>query len=390
MSSTSAATCRRGSLSPNMSMSPTPSSSARRPAWSTRCSTSWRGSCAAPSSRRREVMAARTSRGPSAEERLIAKYFRPLARHPGAFRLVDDAAALAPPAGCDLVLTTDALVGGVHFFPDDPADLVARKALRVNLSDLAAKGAKPAGFLLSLALPKETEQTWLKSFAHGLGADARGYDCPLLGGDTDRTPGPVTISIAAFGTLPRGTMVLRTGAQVGDRVVVPGTIADAALGLVLRHDPDAARCWKLAPAQVHHLARRYLLPQPRNGLAEALRLNARGGMDVSDGLVGDLGKLCAASGVGAEIEVARVPLSSAARKAVAAEAGRIETVLTGGDGYEVLATVAPRKLAALRRAAAAAGVPLTEIGTISKGGGACFLDQHGKPLLFKSPSFSHF
>src|SRR5712691_10348377 len=169
----------------------------------------------------------------SGEERLIARYFKPLAKHPGAFGLADDAAAIAPPAGCDLVLKTDGIVGGVHFFPGDPPDTVARKALRVNLSDLAAKGARPLGFLLTLALPKEIGERWLASFARGLGEDADTYDCPLLGGDTVRTPGPVTISIAAVGAVPHGKMARRSGARPGDRVVVTGTIGDAALGLLL-------------------------------------------------------------------------------------------------------------------------------------------------------------
>src|SRR5262244_1567352 len=148
----------------------------------------------------------------SGEERLIARYFAPLAQHPGAFGLADDAAVIAPPAGCDLVLKTDGIVGGVHFFPDDPPEMVAKKALRVNLSDLAAKGAKPLGFLLSLALPEGIGDDWLAAFAGGLQADVEQYECPLLGGDTDRTPGPVTVSIAAFGSVPHGSMVQRSGA----------------------------------------------------------------------------------------------------------------------------------------------------------------------------------
>jgi thiamine-monophosphate kinase len=352
-------------------------------------------------------MRARASKAQSAEDRLIARYFRPLATDPGAFALGDDAAALTPPAGADLVLTTDAVVGGVHFFPDDPADLVARKALRVNLSDLAAKGARPAGFLLTLALPKAIGEAWLKVFAGGLGADAEAYayGCPLLGGDSVRTGGPITISITALGTLPRGTMVRRNGAQVGDRVVVTGTIGDAALGLMLRNGARTLR-WKLGRAQREHLIGRYLVPQPRNALAEALRLYANAAMDVSDGLAGDLAKLCAASGVTAAIEVAQMPLSDAARKVVAAarvplsaaasevlrvEPALIETVLTGGDDYEIICTVTPDKLAQLRAAADKAGVAMTEIGNIVAGKGAPrFLDRSGKALLFQRPSFSHF
>src|SRR4051794_3091274 len=228
-----------------MSMSPMPSSIARRPAWSMRCSISLHGSCARASSKRLwgDAVAKRAGRGESgqetAEDRLIARHFKPIARHPGALGLTDDAAVLTPPAGHALVVTADAIVGGVHFFPDDPPEAIAKKALRVNLSDLAAKGAHPAGFLLTLALPKGFRDDWLKAFARGLGQDAKTYDCPLLGGDTVHTPGPVTISITAFGTLPEGSMVRRAGARAGDHVIVTGTIGDAALGLKLRTERGA-------------------------------------------------------------------------------------------------------------------------------------------------------
>jgi thiamine-monophosphate kinase len=327
----------------------------------------------------------------SGEDLLIARYFRPLATHPGALGLLDDAATITPPAGSDVVLKADAIVGGVHFFADDPPDMIAKKALRVNLSDLAAKGASPAGFLLSLALPQALGADWLEGFARGLGEDAKAYRCPLLGGDTDRTPGPVTISIAAFGILPCGTMVRRSGAQPGDLVVVTGTIGDAALGLLLRRDPDTAIGWQLDHRQRDHLIERYLLPQPRSVIAEALRQHASAAMDVSDGLVGDLGKLCVASAMAADIEVARVPLSGAARKALAGDPSLIETVLTGGDDYEVVATVPAKGRDALMAAAKAAGVALTEIGMVrTDRPGVHFLDRAGKPLLFKKPSFSHF
>ena len=166
----------------------------------------------------------------SAEDRLIARYFRPLARHPGALGLVDDAAVIAPPPGCDVVLTTDGVIVGVHVFPDDRPENIGRKALRMNLSDLAAKGATPIGFLLSLALPAAIDEAWLAAFAGGLGEDAERYGCPLLGGDTDRTPGPASVSIAAFGAVPHGKMVRRSTAKPGDHIIVTGTIGDAALG----------------------------------------------------------------------------------------------------------------------------------------------------------------
>jgi thiamine-monophosphate kinase len=258
-------------------------------------------------------MSQRRSSDESAEDRLIARFFRPLVKHAGAFNLTDDAATLALGPDQELVLTVDAIVGGVHFFPEDAADLVAKKALRVNLSDLAAKGAKPAGFLLTLALPSSVDDAWLDLFARGLGSDADGYACPLLGGDSVRTPGPIAISITALGSVLKGTMVRRSGARVGDAVVVTGTIGDAALGLGLRDVVKAAKRWQLDNKHQQHLVRRYLLPQPRDAIAEAVRQHATAAMDVSDGLVGDLTKLCVASGVSAEIDVPRVPLSDAAR-----------------------------------------------------------------------------
>jgi thiamine-monophosphate kinase len=336
-------------------------------------------------------MAARKTFRESAEDRLIARHFRPLATHPGALGLVDDAAVVALPPGHELVLKTDGVIAGVHFFPDDPPETVARKALRINLSDLAGKGARPLGFLMSIALTREVLDGWLKKFAAALGADAKKFGCPLLGGDTDRTPGRVTVTIAAFGTVPRGTMVRRAGARAGDRVVVTGTIGDAALGLILRRDPAAARRWGLDRRMRAHLERRYLVPEPRNALADALRRTANGGMDISDGLAGDLAKMCRASRVDATVDVACVPLSRAARTALAAEPALLATILTGGDDYEVLASISARKLAALRKAARAAGIRLTEIGRFAKGSGtARFLDAQGRAQKFARPSYSHF
>jgi thiamine-monophosphate kinase len=325
----------------------------------------------------------------SAEERLIARYFRPLATAPGAFGLADDAAALTPPPGCDLVLTTDGVIAGVHFFPDDPPDGIGRKALRVNLSDLAAKGAKPAGFLLSLALPAGTDEAWIAAFAAGLSDDAVRYGCPLLGGDTDRTPGPLSVSIAALGTVPQGRMVRRSTAKAGDHIVVTGTIGDAALGVKLRRDRSLAQGWRLAEPLAAHLERRYLLPEPRNALAEAVLHHASAAMDVSDGLAGDLSKLCRASSAAAEIDVSRLPLSEAARAAMAAVPALLETILTGGDDYEIALTLPPDKLHAFRAAAGTAGVPVTEIGRVVAGEGASFVQQ-GKALEFARPGYSHF
>ncbi len=325
----------------------------------------------------------------SGEDRLIARHFAPLARHPAALGLADDAAVLTPPPGCDLVLTTDGIIVGVHVFPEDPPDAIARRALRVNLSDLAAKGAKPAGFLLAVALPAQTNDEWLAAFARGLGADAEHYGFPLLGGDTDRTPGPLSVSITAFGTLPTGTMVRRSGARPGDVLIVTGTVGDAALGLTLRKDQRAGA--SLTPAQCSHLLARYLQPEPRTGLAETLRTHASAALDISDGLAGDLAKLCRASGVTALIEVGRVPVSDAARALIAAEPALIERALTGGDDYEILAAVPAGKLDGFCAGAAAAGIAVSEIGRLAAGDAAPeFIGPDRRPLAFQRLSYTHF
>jgi len=322
----------------------------------------------------------------SAEDHLIARFFKPLASHRGALDLSDDAAFLTPPPGCDLVLKADAIIGGIHFFPDDAAHTVASKALRVNLSDLAAKGARPLGFLLSLAIPKGIGEDWLSGFAEGLRGDSVLFGCPLFGGDTDRTPGPITVSITMFGTVPEGTMVRRAGAMVGDRVFVSGTIGDAALGVMVR----GGISWKLSEAQRKHLLSRYLLPQPRNALAETVRTHANAAMDISDGLVGDFAKLCRVSGVSADIEVARIPVSDAAKAVITSDPAILETAITGGDDYEVICTVPATKADSFRAAAKSAQVSVTEIGEIKAGKGARFLDAEGQALTFKRASFSHF
>ena len=331
----------------------------------------------------------KSSEGLSGEERLIARYFRPLVTAPDAFDLADDAAVLTPPAGCDLVLTTDGVIAGVHFLPADPPQSIARKALRMNLSDLAAKGAAPVGFLLSIALPANTEESWIAAFADGLGQDISQYGCPLLGGDTDHTPGPLSVSITAFGTVPHGAMVRRATAQPDDVIAVSGAIGDAALGVLMHRDADLAKRWRLTSAARDHLRQRYLLPQPRNVLADALRRHASAAMDVSDGLAGDLTKLCRASGVAAEVNIAAVPLSDAARAALAAEANLIEQILTGGDDYEILLTLPAAEFGAFRAAAESAGVPVSRIGQVRSGRGVRFL-REGKVLSFAKASYSHF
>jgi thiamine-monophosphate kinase len=327
--------------------------------------------------------------GASGEDSLIARYFRPLATDPGAFNLGDDAAILKTD-GEDIVVTTDAIVEGVHFLPDDPPDTIARKALRVNLSDLAAKGATPAGFVLTLAL-RAADDAWLKPFARGLGEDAALFGCPLLGGDTVSTPGPLMISITAFGRVPVGKMVHRSGAKSGDRVVVTGTIGDAALGLdILKRGAVAAvLAGDVAAAEL--LIGRYRVPQPRNALAKAVRDHAQAAMDVSDGLAGDLAKLCAASGVSAVIDIKSIPLSPAAAALLARRTIGVEAMVSGGDDYEILCAIPENRFDAFAQAAGIAGVAVTSIGTVIAGTAAPkFLDVQGREIVLPRLSYSHF
>jgi thiamine-monophosphate kinase len=326
---------------------------------------------------------------PSGEDSLISRYFKPLATDPGAFNLTDDAAILKA-LGDDIVVTTDAIVEGVHFLSDDPPDTVARKALRVNLSDLAAKGATPAGFLLTLAL-NTADEAWLTPFARGLGEDAAEFGCPLLGGDTVSTPGPPIISITAFGRVPPGKMVHRSGAKPGDRVVVTGTIGDAALGLDLLRGGAVATALADDAAAKAMLVGRYRVPQPRTALASALREHANAAMDVSDGLAGDLAKLCAASGVSAAIDAPSIPLSAAAAALLARGTVGIEAIVSGGDDYEILCTIPENRFEAFARAAEVAKVTVTSIGTVIADTSAPkFLDAQGREIALPRLSYSHF
>lgn len=325
------------------------------------------------------------TRQTSGEDSLIARYFKPIATDPGAFGLVDDAAVLKA-QGEDIVVTTDAVVEGVHYLADDPPGTVARKALRVNLSDLAAKGAVPAGFVLTLAL-READDAWLRPFADALGEDAISFACPLLGGDTVSTPGPQMISITALGRVPSGRMVGRTGAKPGDRIMVSGTIGDAALGLDILKGGAVAAVLANDLAARNELVDRYRVPRPRNALTEAVRAHASAAMDVSDGLAGDLAKLCAASGVSAVIEAARIPISPAAVRAGAA----IEKLVAGGDDYEILCAVPESRCADLIGAAGRAGVPIAEIGTVTAGHERPrLIDAQGAEIALTRLSYSHF
>lgn len=322
----------------------------------------------------------------SHEHDLIARYFAPLAG-PEGLGLLDDAALLAPTPGHEWVVTADALVAGVHFFADDPAGQIAAKALRVNLSDLAAKAAAPRGFTLSLALPHDIPARWIKAFAKGLGDDMARYGIKLIGGDTVATPGPLSIAITAFGEVARGRMVKRSTARADDIVYVTGTIGDSALGLKCLMKTISPR---LSAHHRRYLVSSYRLPEPRLDLREALGAYASAAMDVSDGLVGDLTKLLAASGHGGAMKLDTIPLSLAARAAVALDADAFVTALTGGDDYEILATVPPKACTAFEQASADAGISVTQIGVVRARAGVAWRDGDGNKVTFTHSAYSHF
>ena len=286
---------------------------------------------------------------------LIARHFAPLAGLAG-LGLLDDAAVFTPPPGRELVVTADAMVGGIHFLPNDPADLIARKLLRVNLSDIASMGAEPLGYLLTLSAPRGTPEAWFAAFAAGLAADQALYGVALMGGDTTSTPGPFSLSITMLGHVAPGQAWLRRGARAGDDLWVTGTIGDGVLGLAAargeRPDPDGS------------LARRYRLPEPRLGLALYGVVHAA--MDVSDGLVQDAGHMARASGVSLVIETALVPLSAAGQDAGPAF---VESGVAGGDDYELLLAVPPDQAGALMRVCTQSGTAVTRIGRFGVGAG---------------------
>jgi len=315
----------------------------------------------------------------------IARFFAPLAGD-GALGLKDDVALIDGPSGTQYVLKTDAIVEGVHYLPSDPPRAVAQKLLRVNLSDLAAKGASPLGYLLMTALPPARDEAWLDEFSQGLASDQRAYGISLLGGDSVSTPGPATLSVAAIGVVAAGRAVLRSGARAGDLVYVSGTIGDAALGVLAAKGRELG----IEAAEREFLVDRFRLPRPRLNLGARLVGIASAMMDISDGLVADLGHLCDASGLAAVIEAACVPLSEAARAALARDTALLASILGGGDDYELLFTAPASAEAALQGVARETGVAVTPIGRVEAGSGVRVLDPAGREIALAVKGYEHF
>lgn len=315
------------------------------------------------------------------EFEFIARQLRPLATQPEALGLADDAAVLKVPQGQELVITKDALVEGVHFIGDEAPVLIAQKALRVNLSDCAAMGAKPYGYFLALMLSEALDEHWLQEFTEGLARDQQYYGLSLLGGDTTRTFGSFALSITLLGLVPEGTALCRKGAKPGDGVYVTGTIGDAALGLACAK--RALMDDRQTPAD-SFLLERYQKPEPRVELGQKLRGLATACIDISDGLVQDLGHICAASGVGAVVEWDTIPLSKAARNSDALDKNLI---LAGGDDYELLFTLPEDKAGQLDALQASATV--TRIGKIVEGKTVRVL-QDQKDITPETAGYKHF
>ncbi len=337
-------------------------------------------------------MTAPIPEGPLGEFGRIAHFLRPLAAGcPGALDLTDDAALLEVPAGHELVVTTDAMVAGIHFLPDDPPDDIAAKLLRVNLSDLAAMGAAPLGYSLVLSLPRTLGCDWLARFADGLAADQRRYGIPLIGGDSVSTPGPITLSVTALGLVPRGQALTRR--MHGPRhqlVFVTGTIGDAAIGLKLVLGDLAPT--ELADCDAAALVARLRRPEPRLALGAALRGIATAAIDISDGLVADLGHIALASGGTARLISARVPVSEPVRSLLARRPEIMASLVTGGDDYELAFTAPAEARPALAALAARTGVAITEIGTLEPGsaGRIDVLDGRGELLPLATRGWNHF
>jgi len=310
------------------------------------------------------------------EFKLIDEYFRPLAG-PEGLNLADDAAILAVPPGEDIVISTDAMVEHTHFLGGADPSLLARKLLRTNLSDLAAMGARPLGYLLTLCLPTTVGYEWLRGFAAGLAEDQKSFNVFLFGGDTASTRGPIVASITILGAVPWGQAVRRSGARAGDLVYVTGTIGDGILGLAAARgeisDPDS------------YLAGRYNLPAPRNALPISGLASAA--IDVSDGLAQELGHIARASRLAITVQVPDVPISDQAARFP----DRLADMLAGGDDYELVLAVPPDREAALVETARRVGVKITRIGICHAGEPeVTLLDAHGEPIALPRAGWSHF
>jgi len=317
---------------------------------------------------------------------LIETYFAPLAKaEPGSLNLKDDAAVLRLGQGLEMVVTTDCLVSGVHFIPDDPPETLAAKLIGVNFSDLASMGAAPRFFTIAAAFPRTLEEGWIKRFAEGIKQCQERFGGVLVGGDTVSTDGPMTLTLTAFGEVPEGTAVKRSGAKPGDALFVTGVIGDAYAGLRLLE----GRFDHLETSDKDYLIERYRKPTPQVKAGQALRGIASAMIDISDGLAADLGHLCEASGLGGVVDSKAIPLSSAVANLLAEDHLTYEEIITGGDDYELLFSVPENKIGALEAVCTSFEKPISRIGAAQEGREVVFKDGNIR-LDFDRTGYCHF
>lgn len=303
---------------------------------------------------------------------LISKYLKPLASgFGGSLNLYDDAAVISPPENCELVITKDAITQGIHFIGNEPPELIAGKALRVNLSDLAAMGATPLCYFLALMLPKNTPKEWIKNFSKGLKATQEEFNISLAGGDTTSMEGSLAVSITAIGIVPTGAALKRSGAKAGDDIYVSGTLGDSAIGLELIKKGETN----------NFFINRYLTPEPRMELGVSLRGIATGAMDISDGMAQDLEHICSTSNVGAIIYADKIPTTGNQQ---------LTTALSGGDDYELLFTAPPAKKPEIEKLSKELSLKITNVGKITEGSSVKILDEDGKIIKLEKKGFLHF
>ncbi|MGN7661757.1 MAG: thiamine-phosphate kinase [Anaplasma sp.] len=309
----------------------------------------------------------------------VDKYIRPLVRS-GFDTEDDDAAEISSPSG-SFVVTKDILVEGVHFLGSGDAGLLAKKALRVSLSDIAAMGARPYAYLLGLSLPKGTKEEWWQGFSDGLRQDNEHFAVSLVGGDTtSNVSNVVIVSITAMG-IPADRSMTRFGARVGDILYVSGSIGDSALGLMAYQG--------LISGESRGLKHRYDLPEPRVSLGMQICGIASACIDISDGLIQDVGHICRLSGMGADLHLDKIPLSDEAQRVIIGQPELMEQILTGGDDYELAFTVPQRNLGKLREIANSTDAPITAIGGITEGSGVKVYARDGNAVHLSNDGYTH-
>lgn len=326
------------------------------------------------------------------EKELIETYLLPLSQNdPAALNFADDTALLSPTPGHDLVISKDLLIEGVHFLGTEAPHLIAHKALAVNLSDIAAKTARPRGFFAGFSFPSPPSDIWLENFADGFRRLIERYDCPLLGGDVTGAKAGMAISITILGEVKAGRMVRLSGAKPGDLLYVTGTLGDAALGLRLAREPALAKQWNLPASEVEDLINHYQRPEPRLQLTPALKACANAAMDISDGVMNDLDRMSKSAGLGANVELTNIPLSKAFQSAVSSDRGLISLALGWGDDYEILSAIPPNKAATFEQLANEVELEVSCIGKMrQEPGEVTLVDDQGRPIDLKPDRFEHF